>query len=252
MFILSYKYGSMRHFKALCVMGWVTVLLIMGGCVATSQTSQGDSVNLVMAENSQMKKRLTLIERENDVLEQENLQYKARVQKLAATVEKLNADLTALNEKYERDIALSEDRIQSLQEKFDRLEFESAQTIATLNSAYEALQEKRNRELKSLNEKIALQQTGFNQERDELKQQYATLELTLNSEISKLKSALKVGEEQINALKASNYEFSQKIEEITKQLEQAQLRLEEARKGPTPEDAPQGQLPESPKKEALP
>jgi len=213
----------------------ILITISINGCVIARQTSTDTPMNLVMAENSQMKKRLILIERENDVLEQENLQYKARAQQLAATIEKLNADLQTLNEKYERDIALSEEHIQDLQGKYDNLEAKSAQTIAALNAGYDALQEKRNRELKSLNEKIALQQTSFNQERDELKQNYANLELGLHSEISKLKNALKLRKGKINSLKTAHTDISQRLDGITKQLEQAQLLLDEAQKNFTPD-----------------
>lgn len=217
------------------IIGWIAIAMLSGGCVTSGQTPDA-SINLIMAENSQMKKRLPLIERENDVLEQENLQYKARVRKLAATIEKLRADLATLNEKYARDIALSEERFQNLQDRYEKLEAESDQAIATLTASYEALQEKRNREQKDFNEKIALQQTSFNQERDELKQNYATQELSLQSEISKLKSALGTRDEEVKVLNTTNLEISQKLSEVKAQLAEAQRNLKSALMSKQPDE----------------
>lgn len=211
---------------------WLCLPFWGHGCVTTdpvSKPKEGD-IDRTMAENSQMKKRLTLIERKNDVLEQENIQYKAREQQMAATIEKLNADLAALGHKYEMDMALNEEQILSLQEKYDQFELRSTQTITELNKLYEDLQTRRTQELKALNEKIAAQQTSFNQERDQLKQAHAAAELSLSKEISELKSALGDREGEIAALKKTNGEAAQTLDDVLKQLAQTRQELGQAQK----------------------
>lgn len=211
---------------------WLFLPLWIHSCVTSAPASKSgdDAYDRIMAENSQMKKRLPLIERENDVLQQENLQYKAKVQQLEATIEKLNADMVAMGEKYEMDMALNEEQFRSLQEKFGLYEKESIQTIQELNKLHDELIAKRNQELKSFNEKIAAQLTSFNQERDKLKQDYASMELTLSSKINELNDAIKDRDTQIASLKTANEEISQGLENALIQLAQTRKKLEKVQK----------------------
>lgn len=202
------------------------VLLILLSCVTSGQPTQEDASNRIMAEHSQMKKRLPLVERENDVLKQENLQYRAKTQQLEANLEKLNSDLMALNEQYTRDMALNEEQIKSLQTKYDLFEAQSARTLEELNKLYEELQAKRNLEIKTLNEKMAAQRTEFNKERDHLKQIYADMELSLSSQINTLKSGLEAREGDISALNAANAEIQQQLEKIKLDRDDALQKLQ--------------------------
>ena len=59
----------------------------------------------LMAENSMMKKRLPLVERESDVLKKENQQHRIKIQDLEMQNKQLSLELTSLNEKYTNDMA---------------------------------------------------------------------------------------------------------------------------------------------------
>ncbi len=199
-------------------------LLLLGGCVATGPQApaQNRDRDYIMAENSQMKKRLSLVERENDVLNQENLQYKKQLQQTTASNEKLSADLASLNEKYGMDMAQSEEQIGNLTDKYNRLEADSTRKYTELTARYNSLELKRNQDVKDLNHQIVTQKNAFSQERDLLKQESAKREFDLSEEIAGLKKNIKEQEKQIAALKNTNGEMTQKIDDLSARLEASQ------------------------------
>jgi len=199
-------------------------LLLIGGCVTTAPQApaQNRDRDYVMAENSQMKKRLSLVERENDVLNQENLHYKRKLQQTTASNEKLSADLASLNEKYGMDMAQSEEQISNLTDKYNRLEAESTHKINELTASYAALELKRNQEVKELNHQIVSQKNAFSLERDQLKQESAKREFDLSEQIAGLKKNIKDQEMQIATLKNSNGEMAQKIDDLSARLAASQ------------------------------
>ncbi|MDA8137237.1 MAG: hypothetical protein M0036_01185 [Desulfobacteraceae bacterium] len=201
--------------------------MIVVSCVSPGESTKADTPERIMAENSQMKRRLPMLERENDVLKQENLQYRAKTQQMEANLEKTNSDLLALQEQYSKDMALNEEQIKSLHTKYNLFEAQSARTLEDLNKLYGDLQTKHTQEIKALNEKIAAQRTDFNKERDQLKQTYADMELKLSSQINELKSSLHTSENDINALKATNSEISQQRDDALRQVEKVKLERDE-------------------------
>lgn len=274
--------------KAVWILGLLPLII---SCVTSGETIKGGSTDRIMAEHSQMRRRLPLIERENDVLKQENLLFKTKVQQLTAKNEKLESDLDTMNDIYERDMAFSEELIQNLQKKYeiftaestrqvetlnqrlDELELKRTQEIETLNDqiesqqakykkdmlqnkaqlqkiqekydvlvmestrkieditkGYNELEEKRSRELKALNDQIAVQQTTFNKERDELKQNHALKEYDLSTKINKLEKTVDHQETQIDTLKATNSEISEKLNKVLRQLKQVKSERDQIEK----------------------
>lgn len=210
----------MRH-------GLLGLLLLTSACTTTGRSTQPDSNDRIMAENSQMKKRLPSIERENDVLNQENLEYKKRLRQTDAKIEKLSADLTTLNEKYAMDMAQSEEQIGNLHERYNLLQSESTRKFAELMELYNVLEQKRNQEVKALNNQIAEQKNAFSLERDELKQQGAKREFELLGEITDLKKSLDSQDMEIASFKTANSEISQQLSEISAKLEASQATREQ-------------------------
>ncbi|HDP80762.1 MAG TPA: hypothetical protein ENN21_07960, partial [Spirochaetes bacterium] len=155
---------------------WIILCFLFLSCATTNGVKSREYNERLKAENSLMKKRLALLERENDVLKTENLQYKKNLQQLEAQVEKLRADLASLTEKYTKDIALHEAGRRNLEEKNAILEKESTEKIQELTRLNRELEKKLGDELKRLNEQMALQAAGFNKEREAFKTESARRE----------------------------------------------------------------------------
>jgi len=200
-------------------------LVTVTACVTTSQEIRipPDATNRMMAENRQMKKRLLLIERENDILKQENLQYRLKTKQLSANIHKLNTDLNTLNEKYQNDTALNEEQIRNLEQKYSLLENDSTLKITELTVLVADLEMKRAQEIKALNEQIASQNNAFSKQLDELTQQSAQREFELSSALNAAKKTLDAKEFEVSTLKAANNEIVVQISTLTEQLAQSQF-----------------------------
>lgn len=160
--------------------GMLWVMLLIVSCVAPGGIVKGESTDRIMAEHSQMKRRLPLIERENDVLKQENLEFKTKVQQLSAKNEKLKSDLDAMNDIYERDMAFSEELIQNLQKKYEALAEESTLQIEALNQRMDELELKRKQDIKTLNNQMVLQQAKYEKDLLQSKEQSQKLQEKYN------------------------------------------------------------------------
>ncbi|RJQ82503.1 MAG: hypothetical protein C4519_07815 [Desulfobacteraceae bacterium] len=202
-------------------------LIFASSCATTNQIPQPSSVDRIMAENSQMKKRMPMIERENDVLTQENHQYKAKLQKARDKNEKLSDDLSALTEKFEAYLSSTQEQITSMQAAYVWLENASSQKIAELTTLYDALELKRLHEVNDLELQIAEQKNDFGRETDNLRRKAAEKELELSTQIKELNQSLVALEAEKSSLQTSNSELSVKLEALSNQL--AQTRSERNR-----------------------
>lgn len=238
------------------ITGIILLLFSATACVTPSKTVKDDFTDRIMAENSQMKKRLPLSERENDVLKQENFQYKTKLQQMAGDIEKLRSNLALLNDKYKNDMVSNQHLIQDLQEEYQSLEKLRFQEAANMNQLFDELESKRNQEveafigqieaqkagheaqvqklqeeyvalttendlkIKALNEQLAMQRTVFSKEKNDLELQYAAKENAFSAKLLELNKSMEEREAQIISLKTANSEISIKFDEISRQLEQ--------------------------------
>jgi chromosome segregation ATPase len=204
------------------VLAYFSVLLLVNSCTTSSHVTQQNCWDRIMAENRQMKKRIPLIERENDVLMKENIQYKLKLQQANASIGKLNTDLAASGEKYQRDMSSSEEKISNLEQKYSLLQSESAQKIAESSERFESLELKRQAEVKELNAQIADQKVAFNQEKNEFQQTATKKESLLSTRISELKQTVDMRESEISSLKHAYAEIQAKLGLMSNQLAEAQ------------------------------
>ncbi len=193
-----------------------TALAVALSCATMDTGKQKEYGERLRAENSLMKKRLVLLERENGVLKQENLQYKKDLQQLGARFEKLEADLASLNEKYRTDIALRDAQNRNLAQKNAILEKESSEKIKELTAVNKEMETRLSAEIRSLNEQMARQKEAFNKEREALKQESAKKEFELSTEIGALKKNLAGRETEVAALKTLQSEAAVKIQEAAR------------------------------------
>jgi hypothetical protein len=144
-------------------------------------------------ENSLTKKRLILAERENAVLKDENLQCKNDNRQLSARIEKLGADITALDERYKKDIALWESQNQALQQKNAVLAKESSEKIRELSELNRATESRLGGEISRLNDELRKLQELYAREREAVRNENARRELALSRRLKLLKGSRRTG-----------------------------------------------------------
>jgi hypothetical protein len=164
--------------------------------------------NQLFAENSMMKKRLPMVERENDVLKKENRQHRLKVQELEDQNKKLSLELSSLNEKYINDMAIGEEEIDYLHELVQRIEKENSESIEELISRNKILEANFVREIHALKEQISKQKAVFVKEREQILEESAKRDLSKSIEINTLKRELEPKESQILSYKLAINEIS--------------------------------------------
>ena len=194
----------------------VSMMLIV--CMACPAPVKEDAQLLngrILAENSTMKKRLPLIERENDVLKKENLQHRMKVLELESQIKQMGLELSSLDEKYTKDMAAGAEQINRLQETIQRMEQESSARIRELTSKNAALKAKMDREVQGLKDQMAKQNDAHIQERKQIMQENAQREFDLTTRLDNLKKALEAKDLEIASRKMAMDEISSKLGETT-------------------------------------
>ncbi|MFH0974375.1 MAG: hypothetical protein V1874_01170 [Spirochaetota bacterium] len=187
-------------------------------CTTINVSKYQDLNEQLRAENSLMKNRLALLQRENSVLKEENLQTKKEVQQLNAKIEKLASDMHSSKDKYQKDITLRESQYKNLEMKAEKMGKESAAKIHELATLNKNIETKLTFEIKQLNNAIKIQQDAFSKEREILRNENLQKELALSRQIEELKKIMLEKESDIASLKIGNSELSVKIHESGKSL----------------------------------
>jgi chromosome segregation ATPase len=196
------------HTIALNICAVSLVALLSLSCTATMKDGMQRSDNQLLAENSMMKKRLPMVERESDVLKKESRQYRMKVQELEAQNKKLSLELTSLNEKYTNDVAIGEEKISYLHEFVQKIEKENSERIEEFIALNEVLETNFARESQALKEQISTQKASFVKEREQILEENAKRDLNQSIEINTLKKELEPKESQILAFKLAINEIS--------------------------------------------
>jgi chromosome segregation ATPase len=195
-----------------------SVSLVLAMCIACPAPVKEDPQlfnGRILAENSTMKKRLPLIERENDVLKKENLQHRMKVLDLESQVNQLGLELASLNDKYAKDMAAGAEQINKLQETIQKIEQESSARIQGLMAKNADLKAKMAREVQDLKEQMAKQNDAHIQERKQIMQENAQREFDLTAQVDNLKKALEAKDLEIASRKMAMDEISSKLGEAT-------------------------------------
>ncbi len=219
---MSFKSTSCIFWLNICLTS-LFLLFSLSCSVVVKDGKQQPFTNQFLAENSMMKKRLPLIERENEVLKKENEQHWRKIQDLESQRRQLDLELASLGEKYINEKTLGDQEISSLQEIIQKNKEENSKNIDTLISQNKEIEAKLAGESHALKEQLITQKDSFNKEREQIQQEKAKRELEWSSELGLLKKKLGPMEKQISSLKLA-------INEISIQLGAATSLSEELRK----------------------
>ena len=208
------------------------VLLTLLSCTAaTSNSGQPQSTQL-RAENAMMKKRLPLMERENDVLNKENAQLRVKLQDLAAQNKQLVMDIDNLRERYKGDMVVGEEQIRSLEDTLQKVEQENRATLDILLADNKVLEEKMLKQsrthaaqLAAANEKAAASELAAASLQAALSELSAKLAKTREASLAELAAIKAAGSKarseyltQLESIKTTNAELNQKIAELSRDL----------------------------------
>jgi chromosome segregation ATPase len=223
---MGFRTRDMRGFGMRISAGLV-ILACAGlcACASSGRSGNGPATEQLRAENSLIKKRLILAERENAVLKDENLQCKSDNRQLAARIEKLTADIAALDERYRKDIALRENQYQALQQKNAVLSKESSEKIRELSELNRAIESRLGGEIARINEEMRRLQESFTKERETVRNENTRRELALAREIESLKKLAEGREAEAASLKTALSALEQRFEERSKEAEAKEREL---------------------------
>ena len=191
------------------------LLVLCVACTTAVKTDDPFSNGRLLAENSVLKKRLPLVERENDVLSKENSQYRSKIRELESRIRQLDLELTALNGKYSDDMAVSAEAIRRLQQTIESKEKESTATIEQMQALNAVTEKKRTQEVRALNDQIASQKENFNREREHIILENAQRAALLSDELEDLKKTIKNKELELSSYKLAIGEISTRLGEAT-------------------------------------
>ena len=187
------------------------VLLTLLSCTAaTSNSGQPQSTQL-RAENAMMKKRLPLMERENDVLNKENAQLRVKLQDLAAQNKQLVMDIDSLRQRYKGDMVVGEEQIRSLEDTLQKVEQENRATLDILLADNKVLEEKMLKQSRMHIAQLAQQKTASAQQREKLKKENSQKEGELTAQLAAANEKAAASELAAASLQAALSELSAKL-----------------------------------------
>jgi chromosome segregation ATPase len=196
-------------------------LAVCISCATPHTENAAPQQNLLFAEHSTMKKRLPLVERENDILTRENAHYRKWVRDLEGTIKKLTEDLAATQEKYTREIAAKREEIKHLEMSMQELDEEKTDQIAALNKAM-AMQEKtfvaQREQILKQKQKSESFYSGQLADKEKALQNKALEIATLASAKADLEKALESKKQALAALSTANENTRKKLDETNEMM----------------------------------
>lgn len=193
--------------------------LIFAACAGFSRNEK--SGEQVAAEQALIGRRTALLERENQVLREENLELTRANELGRAELQKQQADTAARDEKKAAEIATLAANLKNLQEKIAILESESGGKIKQLTTLNAELAQKSAELQKKLQDDLSRVQLEAAAEKERLTREAAEARFTQGKELQELKQRLadreKEGEElrkKITELRDSEARLQKEISDL--------------------------------------
>ncbi len=194
----------------LCAL-WMVV-----SCATISGMDTGSKDDELKAENRLMRKNRKLALRENEVLKTENMQYRAKVNKLNAALSDLRVALESLHCQYNEDMTRINEAYDDLSDQLMWLEETSDEKILNLTETNLALEKKYADDVSALNEQLKKQQAAFTSERELLQTKYETKVKALEDQLSLSTQELNEKDIVIKSMETSQAESQVRITNLEK------------------------------------
>jgi chromosome segregation ATPase len=203
-------------------------------CATTRQMDPQARNDRISAEHSQMKMSMPLLERENEVLKEENLQYRSKVRKLEDGAKQLSTDLTRLSQEFEQAMEHVQTQNQLLQDRLDQQTQANDEAVKMLTALNQSTTEQLSAAMRGFNEKLTAQKSAFNQQMESFKQENTKNQGALVMRIDGLEKSLAGDHVEIDGLKTRVKEYTVRLDAAGKEIEkihQSRSELETALAG---------------------
>lgn len=177
----------------LCI---ICIIICLTSCALPPQKNMTADEHL-RAEWHLIKTNLNLATRENEVLKEENQQYRKEIDSLNDSIRKLKVNLDELKTKYKQDIAKMISEYEVLYAQYQLHQTQSKEEIQSLLEANQALDQTLNKERKHFKQRYAAQNDAHTKtintrtaEWEQKKEHYEKQLQTLTTNLKKEKSAL--------------------------------------------------------------
>lgn len=177
-----------------------------------------------------MGKKTALLERENQVLREENLALNRDAELQKSEQQKKQAEFSAERDKLTAQVKSAEGAIANLNEKIGILESESGGKIRQLVALNEQLAKKSAEEMRKAQEDLSRVQVESAQEKEKLGRENAEKQFALGKEIQDLRQRLAEKEKETDELRRKVAELRAAEAQLTQQLGELRQKL-----GSTPE-----------------
>ncbi len=181
-------------------------------CATLNGKKNGKEIEKLRSENHVIRKRLLLIERRNNILEEENIIFNKDLKQKDAKIRSLDSDITSLKGKYKNDLNLWTGKYENIREKNAILEKKSSEKIKELTGLNKKIEETFTKKVNELNEQLRAREKKYAGDIEKLSKESAQKEFDLSKKIEELKKAINLSEEKILSLEI-------KIKELGKLLE---------------------------------
>lgn len=191
---------------------WISIT----GCAGLSR--QDKSPDQIAAEKALIGKKTALLERENQVLRDENLELTRSAELMRAEFAKKQSEFTASENRRTAELKAAETNIANLTQKITILESESGGKIKQLTQLNEQLAERQAKEREKLLEDLKRTQVTAAEEKEKFVREAAEKQFAQAKEIQELKARTAEKEKEIDDLRRSLAALRETEARLTKEL----------------------------------
>jgi chromosome segregation ATPase len=188
------------HILKITVIGILTGIL---SCTTLNGRKNGKEVEKLKSENHVIRKRLLLIERKNNILEEENIIYKKDLRQKDAKIKNLDSHIASLKGKYKNDLNLWTKKYENIRDKNTILEKKSNEKIKELTELNRKIEETLTKKVNELNDLLRVKEQKYAGDIEKLTRDSAQKEFELSKKIEELKKIINVNDEKILSLDIS-------------------------------------------------
>jgi hypothetical protein len=168
-----------------------------------------------VSENTVLKRKVTLLERENSVIRRENNDTASLLKKSDASLEKTESDFSAFKIKYAEETKLLNNKYDNYKKRSELQIKENDGRIKLLTEQNSLLEKTLTERVKTLSEEIRKNTEKFNAEREKMKKDFAKSESEFLKKLEGEHSIAEARDKEISELKQSVAALTEKIKNIS-------------------------------------
>jgi chromosome segregation ATPase len=206
----------------LCLTFYSLLWIFTAGCAGLAR--QDKSPDQIAAEKALTGKKTALLERENQVLRDENLELTRSGELIRADLEKKQAEFSANDARRAAELKSAEANIANLTQKIAILESESGGKIKQLTQLNEQLSERHTKEREKLQEDLKRAQVEGAAEKDRLIREAAEKQFAHGKEVQELKQRTSEKEKEIDEMRRALATLRENEARLQKEIQELKSR----------------------------